>query len=211
MERWDHRELSDLLTTLRATDPHAETLCDGWQARHLVAHLYLRRHKPWSAFRQGAGSAFMQLADGAAQSGGYAALVEQFAAAPARISPMTLLDGPLGPRVNTLEYLIHHEDVRRGEGPVEPRSLTPDENDAIFDALPGFGALAMRSAPVGVVFGVPGGRRNVIKRSGGGMESVAVLGAPTELALVASGRRRAAEVQMLGTDSAIAAFTEAGF
>ncbi|MFV0427558.1 MAG: maleylpyruvate isomerase family mycothiol-dependent enzyme [Beutenbergiaceae bacterium] len=211
MERWDGRELTALLDALRQTEPQAPTLCEGWQARHLVSHLYLRRHKPWLALQQGEDCEFARLAIQASEPGGYQALIEHFAAAPPAITPMALLDGPLGLRINFLEYLIHHEDLRRGSGPVPARELPPEQSDAIFDALPAFAALTMRKLRVGVVFGVPGGRRNVVKQAGGGMESVAILAHPTELALVASGRRRAADVQILGTDSAIESFTTAGF
>lgn len=210
MDRWDIAELTTLLGSLRASEPTAPTLCEGWQARHLVSHLYLRRHQPWLALKEEPGSRFAILADQAEDPAAYGVLIDQFESAVPRFSPMALMDGPLGPRMNLLEYVIHDEDVRRGAGPVAPKAVPPEEADVIFDSLRGFGRLTMRKASVGVVFGVPGGRRQVIRRAGADGRSVAVIGAPIELALVAGGRRRAADVDILGTDSAIAAFAASG-
>lgn len=203
MERWDRVELEALLSTLRATPPQAPTVCEGWEARHLVAHLYLRRHRPWRTFQQGEGSEFARLADEAAEPSRYAELIEQFATPPATLSPMSLQDGPLGNLTNHLEYVVHHEDVRRGSGPVEPFPRSPEQNDAIFDALGGVSRMGLAKAPVGVVLVVPGGRRKVVRKAA---DSVAVVGAPVELALVVSGRRRVADVEVIGSDEAIEAF-----
>lgn len=206
MERWDAVELNSLVEALREADPLAPTLCEGWEARHLLAHLQLRRHRPWLAFRQGPGSAFAELADRAADPAVYADLVEKFAEPPSRLTPMGLADGPLGMQTNFLEYVIHHEDLRRGAGSAAPRAVPAAEADALFDSLAMFGRLQLRRYPVGVVLAVPGGRRRVVRRS---PESVAVLGSPVELALVVTGRRRAADVEILGDDDAVAAFEAA--
>lgn len=207
MTRWDLVERQNLEETLREADPLAPTLCEGWEVRHLVAHLYLRRHQPWRAFDQGEDSVFATLADQARDASGYADLVERFAAPVPPVSPMALADGPLGPVTNVTEYVIHHEDVRRGAGPVPARSLPAEQNDHLFDAVTRFARLALRRLDVGVVLAVPGGRRRVVKRAA---ESVAVIGSPVELALVVSGRRRAADIEILGSDAARAAFSGPG-
>ena len=205
MTRWDLVERLHLEETLRAADPLAPTLCEGWQVRHLAAHLYLRRHQPWRAFSQGDGSVFATLAEEAKDPARYAELLEEFSAPVPRISPMALADGPLGPATNTTEYVIHHEDVRRGAGPVPARTLPGEHSDKLFDAVAQFARLALRGLEVGVVLAVPGGRRRVVKRAD---ESVAVVGSPVELALVVSGRARAADVEYLGSDAAISAFND---
>lgn len=204
--RPDRVELEALLATLRRTAPEADTLCEGWQARHLVAHLYLRRHRPWQVVSEKPGSAFDRLAEEATEQTRFHALVEQFAAEPPAVSPMGLMDGPLGPVTNLVEYAVHHEDVRRGEGPVPARRLDPEVADALFDQTTRFARLALRSAPVGVVLVVPGGRRRVVRR---GADAVAVVGAPLELALVAAGRRSAADVEVTGSPETVAAFEAA--
>src|SRR5690606_2854754 len=40
-------ERAALVATARDTDPDAPTLCEGWTARHLLAHLVEREHQPW--------------------------------------------------------------------------------------------------------------------------------------------------------------------
>lgn len=205
MTRWDLVERQHLVTTLREADQCAPTLCEGWQVRHLAAHLYLRRHRPWRSFQQGDGSVFAELAERASARAAYEELVERFAAPPPPVSLMALTDGPLGPLTNTTEYVIHHEDVRRGAGAVPPRSLPAEQNDALFDAVTQLARLALRTLDVGVVLVVPGGRRRVVRRAA---ESVAVIGSPVELALAVSGRRRAADVELLGSATAIAALDD---
>lgn len=206
MSRADRVELEALLTTLRETSPGTDTLCEGWRARHLVAHLYLRRHRPWQTFSESPGSAFARLAEDAGEESRFRALVEQFAAEPPAVSPMGLMDGPLGRVTNLVEYAVHHEDVRRGDGPVPPRRLDPEVADALFEQTTRFARLGLRSVPVGVVLVVPGGRRQVVRR---GADSVAVVGAPVELALVAAGRRPAADVEVTGAPETVAAFEAA--
>jgi uncharacterized protein (TIGR03085 family) len=203
MTRWDLVERQNLVTTLAAADPLAPTLCEGWEARHLAAHLYLRRHRPWRALQQGEGSVFAELAEQATDPAEYQDLVRRFAAPPAPVSLMALTDGPLGGVTNTTEYVIHHEDVRRGAGAVPARALPAEQADALFDAVVQLSRLALRTLDVGVVLGVPGGRRRVVKK---GADAVAVIGGPVELALVAAGRRRAADVEVLGSAAAVASF-----
>lgn len=206
MERWDAVERGNLITALQEAAPDAPTVCEGWQARHLAAHLYLRRHRPWLAFREREGGTFDGLAEDATDPGRYAELIERFATPPARFSPMALQDGPLGMLTNHLEYVIHHEDVRRGAGPVEPRVLPPEQADAVFDQTVQMASLSLRKAGVGVVMVVPGGRRKVVHK---GADAVAVVGAPVELALVAFGRRRVADIELQGSEGAVEKFEAA--
>lgn len=203
---WDVSERQALVEVLHEAGPGAPTLCEGWQTQHLAAHLYLRRHRPWRAFDERDGSVFAALAEQASTPGPYERLVERFAAEPRGWTPMALMDGPLGRWTNLMEYVIHHEDVRRGDGDTTARRLPGDLSDAIFDGAVTFARMAMRSFPVGVVLVVPGGRRRVVRKD---RESVAVVGGPTDLALVASGRRRAADVELLGSEDAVAAFSAA--
>src|SRR5690606_3490565 len=44
---WMEDERAALVATARDTDPDAPTLCEGWTARHLLAHLVEREHQPW--------------------------------------------------------------------------------------------------------------------------------------------------------------------
>ncbi|MFH5822736.1 TIGR03085 family metal-binding protein [Georgenia sp. AZ-5] len=192
-------ERAALVATLGAADPDAPTLCAGWDVRHLVAHLVEREHQPVRAAldalarREPGHERFLgPLVAAARTPQGYAGLVDRFAAGVSRWNPV----GWPGDLAHHLEYVIHHEDVRRGgPRPVPPRVLDPDQVRAVWALLPGFARLGYRRSPVGVVLAVPGGPRKVVRR---GREAVVVVGDPVELALHASGRRAAADVEVHG-------------
>src|SRR4051812_36111592 len=49
MTPFARRERTALRDTLRATGPDAPTLCEGWTARDLAAHVVVREHAPIGA------------------------------------------------------------------------------------------------------------------------------------------------------------------
>jgi uncharacterized protein (TIGR03085 family) len=203
---WVETERQSLGETLRSTDPAAPTLCVGWDARHLLAHLVQREHSPAASLgdlvvkREPGEERYLgRLADAAASPDGYRALTDRFLAGPPRWSPFHWA----GESINLLEYVIHHEDLRRGAGPVPPRSLSDDESRAIWARLGVFGRLSLRKSPVGVRLAVPGGSSQPAHQ---GPDEVVVTGSPVELALVVSGRRRAASVEVSGTEVGVSAF-----
>lgn len=193
MRTWMETERPALAATLRAADPEAPTLCEGWSVRHIAAHLVMREHAPWrklvdDAMRREPGTEHFlsREVDAARTARGYEELVERFEAGLGPLSPM----GIAGDRASFLEYVIHHEDVRRGgAAPAEPRRLPDATVRAVWEHLGAFAVLGYRRSPVGVVLAVPGGPRRVARR---GRDAVVVVGEPVELALHASGRRGAA-------------------
>ena len=104
-----------LCALLDKTGPDAPTLCEGWTTGDLAAHLVLRERRPDAA----AGVAGGPLA-------GYTARVQQrlrdripfpdlvrmIRSGPPRLSVMALPG--VDERANSVEYFVHHEDVRRG-------------------------------------------------------------------------------------------------
>ena len=94
-----------------------------------------------------------RLVDDAGTPDGYAALVDTFAAGPSRYSLMGRFDETL----NFLEYVVHHEDLRRGSGPVAPRDLPAAELDEIWRRARPILKHAYRKAPVGVELAPDGG------------------------------------------------------
>ena len=94
--------------------------------------------------------------------------------------------------LNTLEYLIHHEDVRRGEGGWDPRELPTRVEDQLWGQVVKTAKLASLRDK----------RRLTLRRSDTGDEAVVsrgsgdrlVGGLPSELALYISGRKGAARV-----------------
>ena len=198
-----------LADTFASSDPDGPTLDEGWTVRHLLAHLVQREQDLVGATkdlvqRRPAGSEreLGKLVDSARTPAGYSALVERFRAGPPRWSPFRWV----AEQVNLLEYVVHHEDVRRGGlGDVTPRTLPDGALEALWSQLPYIGRLRFRSAPVGISLEWPGHQVQVVKRAEPG---IVLRGQPVELALYLTGRRTAAEVGLFGDPDAVARFED---
>ncbi|MCQ1985851.1 MULTISPECIES: TIGR03085 family metal-binding protein [unclassified Arthrobacter] len=203
---WVETERAELVRTLREADPLAPTLCEGWDVRRLLAHLVLREHAPWKiaadAVQRSKPGQEKQLGIEAAAAGtpeGYAALVDRFAAGPARFSPFRL------DAANLVEYVIHHEDIRRGGAAAAPRELPAGEQQALWKQLGLMARMGYRGSPVGVELAAPGSGRRRVK---GGTPSVLISGDVVDLALHAMGRRAAANVSIEGGGDTVRAFRQ---
>jgi uncharacterized protein (TIGR03085 family) len=204
---WVDLERRSLAATFAATDPEQPTLCEGWTVRHLLAHLVQRERQPLARVadqlsRRGPGreERLGELVERARSAEGYDKLLSRFAQGPSPWSPMAWADEA----VNFLEYVIHHEDVRRGgTQPLEPRRLPDEEQQAIWRRVGGLSRLAYRRSPVGVTLALPTGPRKRVRQ---GEAGVVLTGEPVELLLLASGRPAAAHVQLTGRDESITHF-----
>lgn len=194
------RERQQLCDLFEAKGPLAPTLCAGWTTADLAAHLFVREARPWAAV----GVAVPQLAhvteramDSAKGSLGYGGLVARIRSGPPL--PGRLLDAQL----NTLEYFVHHEDVRRaGSEPASPRD-DGDLDAALFSQLRLAGrVLSRRVRGVGLDLVVPGRGRIVARR---GSPAATLTGSPGELVLYLFGRRAVADVELDGPASAVEA------
>ena len=202
-------ERQALAETFRTSDPDGPTLDEGWTVRHLLAHLVQREQDPVGSALDllrrrppGQEKALGRLVDGARTPADYRALVERFLAGPPRWSVFRWA----GDRVNLLEYVVHHEDVRRGSlGDVAPRSLPDGQLEALWGQLPFVGRMRFRAAPTGVTLEWPGHQVQVVKRAEPG---VVLRGQPVELALYVTGRREAAEVGVFGDPAAVTRFED---
>lgn len=187
----ERRELVDLFL---AVGPDAATLDEGWTARDLAAHLVVRERRPVAA----AGIALRAVR-------GYGERVRAAVAAqpfprlvglvrhPPWWSPVS---NPLTDRLaNTLEFFIHHEDVRRAQPGWQPRDLPRDHQAALWRLASPAGRLRLRRFPASVLIQAPGFGEVT---TGAGGERVRLVGAPGELALFLSGRQRVARVQVDG-------------
>ena len=202
-------ERAAFVHTLRAADPGAPTLCGEWNTAQLTAHLVLRER----SVRELAGRIPRPMLQQWAQRGidahvaahPYPDLVDEFAAGPPAWSPWAL--APLREAVNLLEYLVHHEDVRRAGPSPTPRALGPDVQDAVFSRLRLSSALTLRQVPQGVRLIAPG-RGEIVSRPKAS-RVVTVTGDPVELALVTMGRQRVASVRYDGDPEDVASFSGA--
>ena len=115
----ERSELCDLALQLGEDQP---TLCGDWTVKDLVVHLVLRERSPAAvgilvpplSGLTDAASRHLARTD-------FAVLVERLRGGPPRWSPVAL--PPVDAAVNTLEYLVHHEDVRRAQPTWSPRDL----------------------------------------------------------------------------------------
>jgi uncharacterized protein (TIGR03085 family) len=203
--RTERLALADLLAEL---GPDAPTLCTGWDTRDLAAHLVVRERRPDAA--AGIVLPALRRRTGSVQDDyrqrPYAELVELVRNGPGPLSPFAL---PGADRfLNTTEYVIHHEDVRRAQPGWAPRELPAKVQDALWSAVRGRAPLALRKVRAGVVL-----RRTdatVPPLVGAKGEPVAtVSGEPLELLLFLFGRRDHARVDISGDAAARAALEAA--
>jgi uncharacterized protein (TIGR03085 family) len=179
--------------------PEADTLCEGWQAADLAAHLVIRDRRPDAAagilIRPLAGrTARLQLAERDRRS--WPELVERVRTGP----PYPVRLPPVDKAFNTVEYFVHREDLLRAQPAALPRQLDPALEAVLWSRLKGQGRMMVRKAPVGVVIEAPGYGEATLKRS---TPSVTVTGAPGELLLWAFGRQKAAEITYSGDDVSV--------
>lgn len=191
--------LSDLLEQL---GPDAPTLCGDWSTRDLAAHLIVREGDPAAA-----GIAVRPLSGWtehrrtATARKEYADLVEKVRSGPPVWSPLRL--SALDSLVNTVEFFVHLEDVRRARPGWEPRSLDPRQDAALWQALTSRARLFLRRSSVGVTLLTPDGRRCQGRK---GTPSVTLVGEPAELLMYVHGRTDHALVEIQGDPDAVATF-----
>ncbi len=196
-----------LAALLEETGPEAPTLCEGWLTRDLAAHLVLRERRPDAA----AGVMGGPLAPHTArvqrrylERRSYTELITLFRSGPPRLSPFALPGAD--EQANTVEYFVHHEDVRRARPGWQPRELSGGLSEALWRRLKS-ARLFLRRAPVGIELAREGGGRGAgpyritVKNA---TPAVTVIGTPAELTMWAMGRTSAANVRLDGTEEAVA-------
>jgi uncharacterized protein (TIGR03085 family) len=192
----ERARLADLLEQVGADAP---TLCTGWRARDLAAHVVLRERRPDAAV----GIIVRPLA------GHTRSVQDHLAGTPwpdlvATVrSRSPLLVGPLDDLINSTEFFVHCEDVRRAQPGWELLPDDPRRDGVLWRVLRSRGRAFFRRAPVGVVLALPDGRTAT---ANAGKPVVTLTGTPAELLLYAYGRTEAARVQVSGDADALAAF-----
>ncbi|RZQ62485.1 TIGR03085 family metal-binding protein [Amycolatopsis suaedae] len=186
--------------------PDAPTLCEGWLTKDLAAHLVVREHRPDAAL-----GILVPGLDGHTRrvQDGYAAepwprLVERVRSGPAWFWPTSI--PAVDELVNSAEFLVHHEDVRRARPGWEPRPADGARDAAAWKAARMASRMTLRSSPVGVVLRTPAGRQAQVRS---GDELVGVVGEPVELLLFVFGRDEA-RVEFEGTPDAVERLRAAG-
>jgi uncharacterized protein (TIGR03085 family) len=128
------RERSALCDLLSELGPDAPTLCEGWRSADLAAHLVTREHRP-----DGGPGLVLPF-------GPLVAWTDRVRRATrdtttwdnlvtrVRSGPPAMLR-PFDKGLNTIEYFVHHEDLRRAQEGWEPRQLAADDEALLWQRL----------------------------------------------------------------------------
>ncbi|MDJ0771083.1 MAG: TIGR03085 family metal-binding protein [Ilumatobacter sp.] len=198
----ERQRLASLMLEL---GPDAPTRCDGWTARDLAAHIVLRERRPDAAV----GVVFGRFAGRTAAvqakiaDGDWKELVAKLRNGPPIWSPTRI--GAIDRAFNTLEFFVHHEDLRRATEQWRPRELDDDLADDLDAALRRGARLLARRARCGVTLEPDAGRARITARDAD--PTVIVRGPLGELVLWMFGRD--ADVEFDGPDDAVEALRAA--
>lgn len=194
------------------TGPDAPTLCPPWPVSGLVAHLIVRESRPdatvLSLLPPTAGRGDRIRAD-LASSVPFEQLVRRLADGPPVWAPSRL--GPIAEVADLLEFVIHHEDIRRAQPGWRAVPVDDESTRAVWSQVRRAARLFTRRCPVGVVLVAPGHGRAAVKSPparGTGLGTVVLTGTPVELALHVSGRTTVADVQVDGDTDTVRAYQD---
>jgi uncharacterized protein (TIGR03085 family) len=192
-------ERTHLAALAQQLGPDAPTLCEGWDVRDLVVHLLVRERSLASA-----GLVVPPLAGVLAKASErrsreeFDTLVTTLRHGPPVWSPFAL--PVVGDALNTVEFFVHHEDVRRAQQTWEPRVLPAKVEDALWRVLRTMGRGLVMKARVGLVAEREdtAERTRLRRRPEGADRDVVLRGRPSELVLYLYGRKEQAEVVLDG-------------
>ncbi|HEY1134854.1 MAG TPA: TIGR03085 family metal-binding protein [Nocardioides sp.] len=199
LARAERTALADLALRAGADAP---TLCAGWTVKDLVVHLLVRERNPLAQ----AGEFLPPLAG----------LTRRATERWERADLPLLADQlrrpfltwaairPVDRLVNTVEFFVHHEDVRRAQPDWTPRDLDDAAEDELWRLLKPIATMATRKvgAPL-VAVDARNGRRIVVR---GGDGPAVVTGRPQEVLLRMLGRDQVHDVDVSGPDLAVRRF-----
>ncbi|MDF1603100.1 TIGR03085 family metal-binding protein [Nocardioides sp. YIM 152315] len=200
------RERAALCDLALEVGPDAPTLCAGWAAEDLVVHLLVRERRPLAA----AGIVLSPLAgltERASRSLGrrpYADLVARLR------SPGGLFVVPaVDDAANTLEYLVHHEDLRRGRPDWQPRALPAADADALWGRLARSASFLGRRLPVPTVLRRADTETGATIVARKGDDPVTISGDVVEVILFLFGRSAVVGIDLDGPEESVAALRAA--
>ena len=194
------RERQALCDPALALDAAAPTLCGDWDVTMLLAHLIVREHKPLRS----AGITIPALA-GLTER----AMAKEAPGASRRWSrrcrkpPLTPYSLPVVERfTQTLEYVVHHEDLRRAQPGWEPRELPAEDVEELWALVSRSGAYLGRNLDVPTRI-ARSDRPGTSARFSKGDDPVVVTGPVLELVLWAFGRSAVRDVTYDGPGDAV--------
>ena len=193
-------ERAALCDLLLDVGPDAPTLCEGWTAAHMAAHLVLRERRldvglglvlPGPFARHAA-----RATERAAGQVPFERLVARIRSGPPRL--IRLVDGPM----NIVEFFVHLEDVRRATDGWTPRTGLDGLQDALWPFQKSGTKLRTRQVrDVALAIARPDGEPVDIRT---GARQVTATGDPGELTMFFFGRRDQSRVELTGDPGGIA-------
>jgi uncharacterized protein (TIGR03085 family) len=207
MEQMSRTERAALCNSALEAGQDAPTLCGGWTVKDLVIHLLVRERDPIAA----PGIVIPQLSKLARRSANrmavqdFTTLVERVRNGPPRWSVMAI--PPVDRLLNTLEYFVHHEDIRRATPGWEPRELTDREQRILFKGAATAGKGFVRSVGVPVEIQWTDGERDRSAVLASGDDPVVVTGEPAELTMFLFGRDQHTGLTFEGPQAHVDALT----
>lgn len=191
--------------------PDAPTLCEGWTARDLAAHLIVRETRPDAAVGILVKKAepYSEKVRRSIADKPWVDLIDTIRKGPPKVSPMRI--AAVDKAANTLEFFVHVEDVRRAQPNWSPRELAPDVHAQLRSMLVRGAKLLGRKAPCGLVLEITdadASDRVVAKK---GDPSVTVRGPVAEIVLFLYGRQAHAKVELHGPEDLVTAVRNAKF
>lgn len=186
--------------------PDAPTLSGEWTVKDLVVHLLVREGSPAAiGIVVSPLARLTDLASDRLARRDLSVLVERLRQGPPFYSPLGI--EKLDKTLNTLEFFVHHEDIRRAQDEWEPRELPSRVQDVLWKMIRVGGKGLVRSTKVGVTLERSDtSERAALKDTA---PTVVVRGLPSELVMFTYGRQKQARVDLDGAAADIAALTGA--
>ena len=203
MTSWAAHERAALVDALAEVGPDAPTLCEGWAAKDMAAHVYVRERRPDAAL-------------GVLPLGPLSAYTERTMASVLRVHGYDEILRPLrdvapilrvlhlDEAINTAEFFIHTEDVRR-PNKLPEREMPEEFERKIAGRLRQQGRLSFRRVKARVRLVPTVGQPAEFGKG----PLVEVHGRPSELLLLAFNRKADAKVEYSGDAAAIDALQQA--
>ncbi len=197
LARRERAALCDLALVLGEDAP---TLCGDWTAKDLVTHLLVRERSPLSVFALVPPlSGLVERAMARLARQDFAVLVERLRGH--GFTPMAL--PPVDKLVNTVEYFVHHEDLRRAQEGWTARELDAADQDEIWRTVKGYGGRLVKDAGVPVAARRTDTGTTVTLRKG--PDPAVLVGPPSEVVFYLFGREECGDLTFEGPDDHVAA------
>lgn len=189
--------------------PDAPTLCGDWTTRDLAAHLIMRERRPDGAvgivFSPAAG--YSDRVQASIADTEWGELVDQVRSGPPIWSPTRI--AAVDRLANTVEFFVHHEDVRRAGDSWDERDISPELAKGLHSAVAKLAKQLTKRSDYGIVLEPTEDLEPIAANKA--TPSVTVRGSMGELVLFAYGRMAQCNVELVGDDEAVEAVKNTSF